>query len=260
VKSRVALVVAAVLASVCAGALMAAQPAKKARPVYPANADKVSYAELDKLPDWRGIWQPNLGRVGGDQPALIGKFKKRYEEERAKVAANPQYEIPEKSSNCEPPGMPTMMTMPYSLEFVFAPGKIVVNQEAEMMVRRIFTDGRPLPKEDEVDPNYFGYSVGRWEGDTLVVDTIGTREGQRLGEQGITNSSRLRINERIYLDKDNKDLLHVDFTFTDPEVLAQPWHRNHTFRRDRTWEILEYVCDENDRHPVDANGQTHAVF
>jgi hypothetical protein len=62
------------------------------------------------------------------------------------------------------------------------------------------------------------------------------------------------------LDKDNKNLLHVDFTFTDPEVLSQPWHRKHTFRRDRTWEILEYVCSENDRHPVDADGQTKAAF
>jgi hypothetical protein len=257
-KTRI-LAVAALAATVCTGALMA-QQARNTRAVFPANGEKVSYAELDKLPDWRGIWQPNLGRIGGDQPMLIGKYKKRYEEERAKVAANPQYEIPEKTSNCEPPGMPTMMTMPYSLEFVFSPGKILVNQEAEMMVRRIFTDGRPLPKEDDIDPNYFGYSVGRWEGETLVVDTVGTRAGQRLGEQGITNSDKLRINERIYLDKDNRNLLHVDFTFTDPEVLAQPWHRLHTFRRDRTWEILEYVCDENDRHPVDANGQTHAAF
>ena len=257
-KTRTALL-AALAACLCTGALLA-QQARKARPVHPANAETVSYAELDKLPDWRGIWQPNIGRIGGDQPVLIGKYKQRYETERAKVAANPGYEIPEKTSNCEPPGMPTMMTMPYSLEFLFTPGKIVVNQEAEMMVRRIYTDGRPLPKEDEIDPNYFGYSVGRWEGDTLVVDTVGTREGQRLGEQGITNSPKLRINERIYLDKDNRNLLHVDFTFTDPEVLAQPWHRSHTYRRDRTWEILEYVCDENDRHPVDAEGQTQAAF
>lgn len=253
------LALVALAATVCTGALLA-QQARQSRPVFPANAEKVSYAELDKLPDWRGIWQPNIGRVGGDQPMLIGKYKQRYEEERAKVAANPQYEIPERSSNCEPAGMPTMMTMPYSLEFLFTPGKIVVNQEAHMMVRHIFTDGRPLPTEDEIDPNYFGYSVGRWEGETLVVDTVGTREGQRLGEQGITNSDKLRINERIYLDKDNRNLLHLDYTFTDPEVLSQPWHRNHTFRRDRTWEILEYVCDENNRHPLDANGQTSAAF
>jgi hypothetical protein len=235
-----------------------AQPEE--RPIYPANSENVSYAELDKLPDWRGIWQPNIGRVGGDQPVLLGEYKTHYEAERAKVAANPFYEIPEGTSNCNPDGMPTMMTMPYSLEFLFTPGKIVINQEALMMVRRVFTDGRPLPSPDEIDPNYYGYSVGHWEGDVLVIDTVGTKPGQRLGEPGITNSDALKINERIYLDPENKDILHLDFTFEDPNVLAQPWHRTHTFRRDRTWDILEYVCDENDRHPVDENGQTQADF
>ncbi len=243
------------LLALCAGA-----QAQDERPVYPASSPNVSYAELDKLPDWRGIWQPAIGRVGGDQPQLIGEYKARWDAEQAKLKADPHYEIPEGLSNCEPDGMPTMMTMPYSLEFLFTPGKIVVNQEALMMVRRIYTDGRPLPSRDEIDPNYFGYSVGHWEGDTLVVTTIGTRPGQRLGEAGITNSDELTITERIYLDKDNKDMLHLDFTFEDPNVLAQPWHRTHTFRRDRTWDILEYVCAENDRHPLDANGQTQADF
>ena len=182
------------------------------------------------------------------------------EEERAKVAANPNYEIPEGLSNCEPDGMPTMMTMPYSLEFLITPGKIVINQEALMMVRRIYTDGRSLPAADEIDPNFYGYSVGHWEGDTLVVETIGTRAGQRLGEAGITNSENLKITEHIYLDAENKDLLHLDFTFEDSNVLEQPWHRTHTFRRDRTWDILEYVCAENDRHPLDEEGQTQADF
>ena len=252
---KLALTLSALALAVAGGAI-----AQDERPIYPANSEDVSYAELDKLPDWRGIWQPNIGRVEGDQPVLIGEYKERYEAERAKVAANPNYEIPEGLSNCEPDGMPTMMTMPYSLEFLFTPGKIVVNQEALMMVRRIYTDGRPLPSRDEIDPNYFGYSVGHWEGDTLVVETIGTKPGQRLGEAGITNSDELKITERIYLDEANKDILHVDFTFEDPNVLAQPWNRKHTFRRDRTWEILEYVCAENDRHPLDQEGQTQADF
>jgi hypothetical protein len=234
--------------------------AQDERPIYPANSENVSYAELDQLPDWRGIWQPNIGRVGGDAPMLIGAYKERYEAERAKIAANPNYEIPEGLTNCEPDGMPTMMTMPYSLEFLFTPGKIVINQEALMMVRRVYTDGRPLPSKDEIDPNFYGYSVGHWEGDTLVIETIGTRPGQRLGEAGITNSEELKITEHIYLDAENKDLLHLDFTYEDPNVLAQPWHREHTFRRDRTWDILEYVCAENDRHPLDQEGQTQADF
>lgn len=241
-----------------AAAVAFAQPEQ--RPVYPASSASVSYAELDKLPDWRGIWQPNLGRVTGDDPVLLGEYKAHYESERAKVAANPFYEIPEGRSNCEPDGMPTMMTMPYSLEFLFTPGKIVINQEALMMVRRIFTDGRELPAQDELDPNYYGYSSGHWEGDTLVVKTIGTKAGQRLGEAGISNSDELTIHERIYLDAENKDLMHLDFTFEDPNVLAQPWHRNHTFRRDRSWDILEYICDENDRHPLNDEGQTQAAF
>jgi hypothetical protein len=246
--------------SAIALALAGAVVAQDERPIYPANSDSVSYAELDKLPDWRGIWQPAIGRVGGDQPVLLGEYKARYDAEKAKLAADPNYEVPEGLTNCEPDGMPTMMTMPYSLEFLFTPGKIVVNQEALMMVRRIYTDGRPLPSMDEIDPNFFGYSVGHWEGDKLIVETIGTKAGQRLGEAGITNSEELKITEEIYLDAENKDMLHLDFTFEDPNVLAQPWHRTHTFRRDRTWDILEYVCAENDRHPLDAEGQTQADF
>jgi hypothetical protein len=234
--------------------------AQEERPIYPASSDKVSYAELDKLPDWRGIWQPAVGQVGGDKPVLIGEAKIKYEAEQAKLKANPNYEVPETLDNCEPDGMPSMMTMPYALEFLFTPGKIVINQEALMMVRRVFTDGRPLPTEDEIDPNYFGYSAGKWEGDTLVITTVGTKPGQRLGEAGITNSDQLKITERIYLDKANKDLMHLDFTFEDPQVLGQPWHRTHTFRRNRTWDVLEYVCAENNRHPLDENGQTQAGF
>ncbi|HEX4997557.1 MAG TPA: hypothetical protein VFY29_05000 [Terriglobia bacterium] len=230
--------------------------AQDSRPVYPANSDKVSYAALEKLPDWRGLWFPVIGKVGGAEPALIGEAKKIWETYQARLAADPHYEVPETSSNCEPDGMPTFMTFPYNLEFLFTPGKVTVVQEALMQVRRIFTDGRPLPSRDELDPNYFGYSVGRWEGDTLVVTTIGTRPGQRLGIAGITNSDQLTITERIYLDPKDRDLMHVDFTFEDPKVLAQPWLRTYTYRRDRTWEQIEYICAQNNRHMIDDKGQT----
>ena len=226
--------------------------------VYPASAPDVSYAALDALPDWRGIWQPFFGRVTEDEPKLKGEYKERWESESAKAAADPSYEIPERTSNCEPPGMPYMMTMPYSLEFLFTPGKIVVNQEALMQVRRIYTDGRPLPEDP--DPTYFGYSIGHWEGAMLDVTTIGLRAGQRLGRRGITNSEELTIHERIYLSPDNPDVLNVDFTYEDPDVLEAPWHQSYQFRRDRTWDIIEYVCAENDRHPINDAGQTEAIL
>jgi hypothetical protein len=224
--------------------------------VYPANAPDARHADLDQLPDLRGLWFPAFGPGGApaEQPLLKGQYKEFYESEMAKVAANPFYEISEGFNNCEPPGMPYMMTMPYSIEFLLTPGKITVIQEAHMMVRRIFTDGRPFPENP--DPSYFGDSRGRWEGNTLVVETRNTRPGQRLGILGVSNSDALVIHERIYLDQDNPDLLHLDFTYEDPNVLEQPWKLSHRFRRDRTWDMLEYICDENNRHPVDADGQT----
>lgn len=222
--------------------------------VYPANGPDVSYAELDNLPDFRGLWFYGFGGGPTTDPMLRGAYKEFYEMETAKVVADSSYEISEGPSNCEPPGMPYMMTMPYSLEFLFTPGKITVMQEAHMMVRRIFTDGRPFP--DDPDATYFGDSRGHWEGDTLVVETRNTRAGQRLGIVGITNSDELIITERMYLDENNPNSLHLDFTFVDPNVLEEPWQANYTFRRDRTWEMLEYICDENDRHPIDADGQS----
>jgi len=229
---------------------------KDTRPVFPANSNKASYAQLDKLPDWRGLWFPVIGKVGGTEPVLIGEAKKTWEMYQARLAADAHYEIPETSNNCEPDGMPSLMTFPYNLEFLFTPGKVTIVQEALMQVRRIFTDGRSLPKRDELDPNYFGYSTGRWEGETLVVTTIGTKPGQRLGIAGITNNDQLTITERIYLDPKDRDMLHLDFTFVDPKVLAEPWKRTHTFRRDRTWEQIEYICAQNNRHLIDEKGQT----
>lgn len=226
--------------------------------VYPANAAEVSYAALDEWPDFRGIWHPAFGQVSGGEPELKGEYKTFYEQEMEKVRADSSYEIPERQSNCEPPGMPYMMTMPYSLEFLFTPGKIVIIQEALMQVRRVYLDGRPFP--DDPDPTYFGYSRGHWEDDVLVIETVGLREGQRLGRRGITNSEDLKITERIHLDDENQDVLHLEFTYEDPNVLEEPWVQKHTFRRDREWEILEYVCAENNRHIVDDQGQTRAVL
>lgn len=248
----------ALIASLFAGAGALAQDGV----VYPANAENVSYAELDNLPDWRGLWFPAFGQVRGGEPVLIGEALATWQMHSARLAADPNYEVPETADNCEPDGFPYIMNFPYSVEFLFTPGKITVIQEALMQVRRIFTDGRPMPDRATLDPNYFGYSRGHWEGEpsaggqTLVVTTIGTQAGQRLGRAGIANSDMLTTTERIWLDPDDKDLLHLEFTFEDPKVLAEPWTLAYTYRRDRTWEQIEYICAQNNRHLLDAEGQT----
>ncbi len=225
--------------------------AQDERPIYPASSDKVSYAELDKLPDWRGIWQPNIGRITGDEPMLIGEYKARWDAEQVKLKAG-NYEVPETLDNCEPDGMPTMMTMPYSLEFLFTPGKIVVNQEALMMVRRIFTDGRPLPAMDEVDPNYFGYSVGHWEGDTLVVETTNFAHGIHTGltSGGVPGagapqptSDNMKITERFTRTSDTS--IAYEMVVEDPEVLTTGSFRiQYPMLLDNEYKMYEYACHE----------------
>ena len=90
------------------------------------------------------------------------------------------YRAPEDSeaANCLPPGMPGIMTQPYPMEFLLTPGKVTIVIEAYTQVRHIYTDGRPLPAEP--NPEFHGTSIGRWENDTLVVETIGFSPLTRL--------------------------------------------------------------------------------
>jgi len=244
-------------------ALLATTPAsaQEAAPaggkVWPASAEKVDYAALQTLPDWRGIWAPMMGRGPKPEiPRLIGKYKKHYDEIQLLIkTGDPEalLKVERRPSACEPPGMPGVMTQPYNIEFLFTPGRVTLIQEAYMQVRRIFTDGRPLPEDP--DPTYNGFSIGRWEGNTLVVTTTGLREGQVMGRWGITYSDKVKITERIHLDPANKDILIVENTFEDPEALAAPWHSTYMFSRQRGLDQLEFICAQNDRNPINENGE-----
>jgi hypothetical protein len=248
------------LAAACAIAAAAIPAHAQDGVVHPANAETVDYGALNALPDWRGMWLPN-GRStldGGEEPQLTDEYRHRYENYQAAVARGENPELNERASNCLPPGMPAVMTQPYNVMFLFTPGRVTVLQEAYMQVRTIFTDGRAQP--DDPDPAFNGHSIGRWEGDTLVVETIGIKEGTRLGRIGVTHGPDLKITERIRLDADDPDVLHLEFTFEDPDALAAPWRQAYSYRRNRAWEQIEFVCAENDRNPIGADGVTDYIL
>ncbi len=206
------------------------------------------------------MWLPNMGSPlnVSEEPQLTEEYAGRYEAYQAALARGESPELNERASNCLPPGMPGVMTQPYNIMFLFTPGKVTILQEAYMQVRTIFTDGRPLPEDP--DPAFNGHSVGRWEGDTLVVETIGIKEGTRLGRIGITHGPDLKITERIHLAEDDPDILVVEFTYEDPDALAAPWRQTTTFRRNREWEQIEFVCAENDRNPIGEDGITDYIL
>lgn len=172
-------------------------------------------------------------------------------ESEAKRAAY-QANAPEDNTtaNCLPPGMPGIMTQPYPMEFLLTPGKVTIVIEAYMQVRHIYTDGRPLPEDP--DPKFHGTSIGHWEGNTLVVDTVGFSPITTLAA-GVPHSDKMRIMERFSLL--DPDTMSIETTITDPVVLAAPYTTTNTLRRHRNWTTEEYICEENNRNSVDETGK-----
>ena len=221
-----------------------------------AGNPKGHYHELDALPDWGGIWFVEFGasrREAPVVPKLKGEYLERHQAWREQVAANDGV-VPRTRSNCSPPGMPRIMRLAqYPYEFLFTPGRVTINQEAWMQTRTIWTDGR-AHKEDP-DPTFMGDSIGHWEGDTLVVDTIGISDELEI-DTGMPHSAQFRLTERIYLSPDDPDVLINEMRMEDPEALEEPFEVTVRYRRDRHGSLIEFQCAENDRNPVDEEGHT----
>jgi hypothetical protein len=252
-----ALLVAAVPASAQLGAPTQSPPPQGIAEGEGAGHPKGKYHELDALPDWGGIWFVTGGASGGggppQVPKLKGEYLERYQAWRAEVAANSGV-TRRTRSNCSPPGMPRIMRLgQYPYEFLFTPGRVTINQEAWMQTRTIWTDGR-AHKEDP-DPTFMGDSIGRWEGDTLVVDTIGISDELDL-DTGMPHSAQFHLTERIYLSPDDPDVLINQMRMEDPQALEEPFEVTVRYRRDRNGTLIEFQCAENDRNPVDEEGQT----
>jgi hypothetical protein len=146
--------------------------------------------------------------------------------------------------------MPGIMGQPYPMEFLLTPGKVTIVIEAYQQVRHIYTDGRPLPEDP--DPTFHGTSVGRWEGDTLIVETAAFSPLTQMANN-VPHSGRMRIVERFRLA--DPDTMSIETTITDPDVLQAPYTSTRTLRRHRDWTIAEYICEENNRNFVDESGK-----
>jgi hypothetical protein len=258
-------VVAASLASATLGSVAIAQNVTPG----PTAAD---WAAIGKLPDFTGVWEtgprrpasqaggaraeapaaaparrggpagPDAGRGSG--PFLTAEYAAR----RAAALANPPEDGP--SANCLPPGMPGIMGQPYPMEFLLTPGQVTILIEAYNQIRHIYTDGRKLP--DDPDPTFHGTSIGRWEGDTLVAETVGFSPLTQIAS-GVFHSDSMRIVERFRLA--DPDTMNIETTISDPEALTSPYTTSRTLRRHRDWTLAEYICEQNNRNFVDKTGK-----
>jgi hypothetical protein len=128
---------------------------------------------------------------------------------------------------------------------------LIVLSEYMMQYRQIHLDGRPLPKDP--NPSFKGYSVGHWEGDTLVVETIGYRDGLWLDLRGDPLTASGRTIERIR--RPNFGNLQVEFTVEDPKVYTRPWSATRYLKIALDTELLEDICNENERSFVHMVGK-----
>jgi hypothetical protein len=146
-------------------------------------------------------------------------------------------------THCLPGGVVKSHTSAFLRKIVQTPGLILVLREAESSYRQIFMDGRPLPAVEQ--PTFDGYSVGRWEGDTLVVQTVGFKDGMWLDRGGSPMSDAAKLTERI--SRVNYGRLEIEITLDDPKAYTAPWtvKLHHAIVLDT--ELLPAICLENEK-------------
>jgi hypothetical protein len=144
---------------------------------------------------------------------------------------------------CLPDNPPRAWTLPHLTKAVHSPKLLILLYEVNAMYRQIFTDGRPLPEDPT--PGWNGYSVGRWEGDTLVVQTIGFRDNLWIDTGGSPMSDAAKMTERIR--RPNYGTLELEITIDDPKVYTRPFTVNLTQTIELDTELVDEFCLENEK-------------
>ena len=255
--TRTALMAAAIAAIRLATAPVAAADRS------PINAPPTAqdWQALAKLPDWSGVWTPVISdqvkQEKSNPPPWKPQVAKQMEHMYAEEDAGRPFPI---IDHCFPTGMPSWMLITHNaFEILFTPGRVTLLGEGDgNRLRRIYTDGRGHPADP--DPSFHGHSIGHWDGDTLVVDTVGLLPQVYLAVNeavGIPNNGDMHIVERLHLL--NPDTLADDLEISANKVLSKPWRTTRKYYRQRAqkYDILEGVCDQGFyTDAVDKNGNS----
>jgi hypothetical protein len=147
---------------------------------------------------------------------------------------------------CRPGGALRILTFPPPRKILQLPGLVVILSERDVTYRQIFTDGRTLPNDPA--PSWNGYSVGKWEGDTLVVQTNGLRDGTWLDRKGSPMTDAAMLTEKFR--RVNYGRLEIDVTVNDPKAYTRPWTVTLNQLIMLNTELLDYHCNDNEKDAV----------
>lgn len=225
----------------------------------------------DGKPNWTGFWTPaggmmdrhfgpgfkprervpkNPARAPTDAGALLKPpYKDAYDKVQKDTAAGKV--TYDDAALCKPPGMPRMMGATYGLEILQTPGQVTITTEYGAESRRIWLDGRKHPNADDALPTYAGHSIGHWEGDVLVVDTVQTRDDIVIDATRLPESLSMHLTERF--SEPEPGFLEDEITVEDPLVYDKSWKMTKRYRFRPELNLQEYVCEDNNRN-VSATG------
>jgi hypothetical protein len=199
----------------------------------------------DGKPDLSGIWRVTTGRYLQNIAADLGQppfqpWAAALYKERTDVLGKGR-----PSERCIPHGIPDgMVVRNFPFKIVHTSGVVVILYEEFNHFRQIFTDGRGFPPE--TSESWFGYSLGKWEGNTFVAETVGFNDKSWLDDPGLPHSEALRVTERFQ----RRDFGHMDIqiTFDDPKAYTKPWSVTIPFDLYPDTELIESICEnEKDR-------------
>lgn len=195
-------------------------------------------------PDLSGLWDGssnttnivNVMRAKGTPVPFTPYAEQRYK--NIDMAKNP-------NAFCLPPGPSRALTGPSPFYIVQNDKTVAFLFENHFNYRLIYTDGTKHPEDIMDYPAFMGHSIGRWEGDTLVVDTVGIKEGTWLDSNGLEHSDKLHLTERFR--KTSADVIQYSVTYDDPVFFTKPWTLTVDLNRLKDTRLIEYVCMENER-------------
>jgi len=200
-------------------------------------------------PSLAGIWMlegdfSTLKTSDGKLPPLKPEARRTYQAAlAARKAGKPAFDT---LTRCLPHGLPRLMFAPYPIEVIQEAKQVTFLHEAHHMPRMVYV-GDKLPPNDDLDGNYMGFSAGRWDGDTLVIDSGGFNDLTTLDKAGLPHSDQMTLNERMRLIDGGARLEDI-ITITDAESYTKPWSVRVTFKRmPADYWLKEFVC--TDKNP-----------
>src|SRR5579863_9189684 len=223
--------------------------AQTKNPAEPAKA-----AGANKTGDLSGVWMRDappatamqywIYELNQEEPPMTEWGKAQFKAAKSSFGSH-EYPLEETNdpvlSRCFPPGVPRVYMHPFPFQFIQTPGEIVMLFEVDSLRREIYTDGKP--SDPGLVPLWMGSSIGTWEGDTLVVDTINFNDKTWIDRVGHPHSDQLHVIERFR--RIDHDHLVDDITIDDPKAYTKPWTARLEFKL-RPWKLTEQFCEDGE--------------